>query len=98
MPPTLLQTSQETSKSVCVVAKVLCYSPSSTDSVAALVGTAGGDFGVSVAIADSSASSRRTSRARSSNTFMNEMKASWGVAYGLKYLCTSPSENHLVHM
>ncbi len=36
--------------------------------------------------------------ARSSSTFMNAMNASCGLAYGLKYLCTSPSENHFVHM
>ena len=29
---------------------------------------------------------------------MNAMNASCGVEYGLKYLCTSPSENHFVHM
>ena len=29
---------------------------------------------------------------------MKVMNASCGLAYGLKYLCTSPSLNHFVHM
>ena len=33
-----------------------------------------------------------------SSTFMKLMYASYGLSYGLKYLCTSPSDQYFVHM
>src|SRR3989344_5918330 len=35
---------------------------------------------------------------KSFSTFMYAMKASYGVSYGLKYLCTFPSVKYFVHM
>ena len=33
-----------------------------------------------------------------SNTFIKLIYASYGLSYGLKYLCTSPSAKYFVHM